>query len=112
MSLPYHQQITLDQIERRLHAADPRLKSMFAVFHHSVRVEAMPAREIIRPRSVRQLLAVCALIVALAGLVVLSVRFAGGGCPNVPSGRVVTTAAARSAGCPASWSRVTVFRAR
>jgi hypothetical protein len=107
MSLPSHEQITLDQIERVLHAADPRLKSMFAAFHHSVRVEAMPAREVIRPRSLRRLLAVCALVIGLLGLLILAVRFGGGdGCPAPPSGRVVTTVATRYPGCLAAWSRV------
>lgn len=107
MSLPHHQQITLDQIERVLHAADPRLKSMFAGFHHSVRVEAMPAREIIRPRSPRRLLVICALVIGLLGLLVLSIRFSGSACPGPPSGRIATTAA-RYPSCPVNWSRTAV----
>ena len=86
MSLPNHQQITLDQIERVMHAADLRLKSMFAAFHHSVRVAAMPAREIIRPRSPRRLLVICALIIGLLGLLVLSIRSSGNACPGPPFG--------------------------
>jgi hypothetical protein len=107
MSLPYHQQITLDQIERVLHAADPRLKSMFAVFHHSVRIEAMPAREVIRPKSPRRLLVICALVIGLLGLLVLGIRFSGSACPGPPSGRIATTAP-RYPSCPANWSRATV----
>jgi hypothetical protein len=86
---------------------------MFAAFHHSVRVEAMPAREVIRPRSLRRLLAVCALVIGLLGLLVLAVRFGGGGgggggggCPGPSSGQVVTTAATWHPGCMAAWSRV------
>ena len=104
MSLPNHQQTTLDQIERVLHA-DRHLTSMFAAFHHSVRVEAMPARETITPRSPRQLLLLCALVIGLLGLILISVRCSGSACPGPPSGRIATTAA-RYPSCLAGWTKV------
>lgn len=51
MSLPACQQRVLDRIEHSLHACDPRLRSMFAVFTKLTREEEMPRLEELEPRS-------------------------------------------------------------
>ena len=51
MSLPACQQRVLDRIEHSLHASDPRLRSMFAVFTELTREEEMPRLEELEPRS-------------------------------------------------------------
>ena len=45
MSLPACQQRVLDRIEHSLHACDPRLRSMFAIFTKLTREEGMPRLE-------------------------------------------------------------------
>jgi len=51
MSLPTCQQRVLDRIEHSLHACDPRLRSMFAIFTKLTREEEMPRLEKLEPRS-------------------------------------------------------------
>jgi hypothetical protein len=53
MSLPACQQRVLDRIEHSLHACDPRLRSMFAIFTKLTREEEMPRLEKLEPRSLR-----------------------------------------------------------
>jgi hypothetical protein len=43
MSLPACQQRVLDRIEHSLHAGDPRLRAMFAIFTKLTREEEMPS---------------------------------------------------------------------
>jgi len=50
MSLPARQQHRLDQIEKGLEAADPKLIAMFAAFTKVTVADVMPAREVIRNR--------------------------------------------------------------
>jgi hypothetical protein len=49
MSLPACQQRVLDRIEHSLHACDPRLRSMFAIFTKLTREEEMPPLEELEP---------------------------------------------------------------
>jgi hypothetical protein len=108
MSLPRRQQMILDQMERVLHAADPRLKTMFAAFHRSVQVEAMPSSEVIVARSPRRTVIISAVVLAVLGLLALCITITNNDCPGLPSDQVVATASARYAGCTQStdaWSR-------
>ncbi len=108
MSLPRRQQVILDQMERLLHTADPRLKSMFTTFHRSVQVEAMPSSEVIIPRSPRRMLFISALVVAVLGLLALCITITNNDCPGLPSDQVVATASTRYAACTQStdaWSK-------
>jgi hypothetical protein len=50
MSLPASQQRVLDRIEHSLHACDPRLGAMFAIFTKLTREEEMPRLEKLEPR--------------------------------------------------------------
>ena len=50
MSLPACQQRVLDRIEHSLHACDPRLRAMFAIFTKLTREEEMPRLEKLEPR--------------------------------------------------------------
>jgi hypothetical protein len=93
MSLPPRQQAVLDQIEHVLQSADPRLKSMFAAFHRSVKAQDMPKREVISGLTPRRVVMICIVIACLLGGFVLGVRTPGPNCPN---------AAARYVGCSAS----------
>jgi hypothetical protein len=109
MSLPHRQQVILDQMERVLHAADPKLKSMFTAFGRSVQVESMPPREVIAMRwSPRRLIAVCAVVLTVLGLLALCITITNNDCPGLPSDQVVASAAVRYAGCTQNtdaWSR-------
>jgi hypothetical protein len=51
MSLPARQQRVLERMERSLHACDPRLRSMFAIFTKLTRDEEMPRQEELERRS-------------------------------------------------------------
>jgi hypothetical protein len=51
MSLPARQQRVLERTERSLHACDPRLCSMFAIFTKLTRDEEMPKQEELGRRS-------------------------------------------------------------
>jgi hypothetical protein len=108
MSLPRRQQEILDQMERLLHTADPRLKSMFAAFHRSVQVESMPSSEVIVARSPRRLMILSAVVVLVLGLLALCITITNNDCPGLPSDQVIATAQARYAGCSQdtdAWSR-------
>src|SRR5260370_31053435 len=100
MSLPAPQQVVLDQIERVLQAADPRLKSMFAAFARLASPEAMPATEAISGRPSRRW-------VGIVSIMVVSVLGLGGGllvpsnnaCPSPSSGPVAPRPTVRFAAC-------------
>ena len=51
MSLPTRQKRVLDRIEHSLHACDPHLRSMFAIFTKLTTEEEMPRLEELEPRS-------------------------------------------------------------
>jgi hypothetical protein len=51
MSLPARQQRVLGRIEHSLHADDPRLRSMFAIFTKLTRGQQMPRLELLESRS-------------------------------------------------------------
>jgi len=59
MSLPPRQQAVLDQMEHVLQSADPRLKSMFAAFHRTVKAQDMPKREVISALTPRRVVLLC-----------------------------------------------------
>lgn len=108
MSLPPRQQAILDQIERVLQSADPRLKSMFAAFHRTVKAQAMPATEVISHVPVRRVVMICVVVVSLLGGLVFGIRATAHDCPGLSSDQVVASAAVRYAGCSkstAAWSR-------
>lgn len=99
MSLPPRQQAVLDQMERVLQSADPRLKSMFAAFHRTVKAQDMPRREVISPLTPRRMVLLCIVLACLLGGFVLGVRSPGPHCPNAAAryvGCATSTAAGRS----------------
>ena len=103
MSLPARQRRTLDSIEKRLLADDPRFGSLFAVFTRLTWHEAMPSSERIRPgrrQVLRPFAALSLALAAVAGLVVFSLIAPG-------QARCATAAAPRpghsagpATGCP------------
>jgi Protein of unknown function (DUF3040) len=109
MSLPRRQQRILNQIEHALQAADPGLKSMFASFARSARMQAGPAVELISDRPSRRTLVIFVMVVVcLLGVLVVGIRSTSGDCPGLSSDQVVAPAVARYAGCTQStdaWSR-------
>ncbi len=114
MSLPERQQMILDQIEQVLQAADPRLKSMFAIFSRLASREAMPATEAmsvpeLRPaRPVRRIVLVSVVLISVLTAVVVNVVTTGNECPGLSSDQVVASAAVRYAACTHSvdaWSK-------
>lgn len=119
MSLPDRQQVILDQIEQVLQAADPRLKTMFAIFAGSASHEAMPDTEAIagpdpgtpgRPgRGMRVRIAVISVIaLSLLSLFTYGLVSTSRECPGLPSDQTVATAAVRYAACSHStdaWSK-------
>jgi Protein of unknown function (DUF3040) len=108
MSLPPRQQAILDQIEHFLQAADPRLKSMFAAFHRSVKAQDMPDREAMSGMPARRVVLICVVVVSLLGGFVVGIRATAHDCPGLSSDQVVASAAVRYAGCSKStdaWSR-------
>jgi Protein of unknown function (DUF3040) len=96
MSLPARQQHTLDEIELRLLAGDPRLTSMFATFTRLTAPEAMPATEAIRARLrlPRTTILIGLIVTALLGGVMAALFTATGPCPRVPAGRMAIGPAA------------------
>ena len=85
MSLPYRQQHLLRQISRTLHASDPHLSAMLAIFAALTADERMPTRERIRhrlPRPVRALACAAWAAVCLIGRAIMAcgrtVRHAAG----------------------------------
>jgi hypothetical protein len=108
MSLPPRQQAILDQIEQRLHAADPQLKSMFEAFHRSTRAQPVPRTEVISRWSPRLLLMLGISFVSAIGVLIVGIRATSNDCPGLSSDQVVASAAVRYAGCSQStdvWSR-------
>src|SRR5271169_1832191 len=109
MSLPGRQQAVLDQIERILAAADPRLKSMFAAFTRLAPHEDWPETEVISRRPVRRWAVMIS--VAVVGALSLTMLFAvatSRACPGLSSDQVVASAAVRFAGCSKAtdaWSK-------
>ncbi len=114
MSLPDRQQMILDQIEQVLQAADPRLKSMFAIFGRLASREAMPATEAMsapepKPgRPVRRIVLICVAAISVLSAVVFNIITTGNECPGLSSDQVVASAAVRYAGCSQAtdaWSK-------
>jgi hypothetical protein len=108
MSLPARQQLILDQIERVLLAADPRLESMFVAFRRSARAEDMPATEVIVGWPARRTVIICVMVISMLGVLVLDIRATSNDCPGLSSDQVVASAAVRYAACSKStdvWSR-------
>jgi hypothetical protein len=102
------QQAILDQIEQFLQAADPRLRSMFAAFHRSVKAQAMPATEVISSWPARRVLVVCVVVISLLGEFVVGIRATAHDCPGLSSDQLVASAAVRYAACRKStavWSK-------
>jgi Protein of unknown function (DUF3040) len=108
MSLPPRQQAVLDQMEHVLQAADPRLKSMFAAFHRSVKAQAMPDREAVSDLTRRRVVMICVVVASLLGGLVLGIRATAHDCPGLSSDQVVASMSVRYAGCSKAtdaWSR-------
>jgi Protein of unknown function (DUF3040) len=123
MGLPDRQQLILDQIERALQAADPRLKSMFAAFGrlahedhedyedqdaHDAQQGPGPVAEVIRGRPVRRTVIICLLVISMLSVLLIGIRSTSNDCPGLSSDQVVASAAVRYAGCSKStdaWSK-------
>jgi hypothetical protein len=109
MSLPPRQQAVLDQIERVLQAADPKLKSMFAAFAQLAPTGAMPATEAIVRRSARRLTVIVPVIVfSVLSLVMVMVVATSKACPGLSSDQVIASGTVRFAACSKStdaWSK-------
>ena len=120
MGLPDRQQLILDQIERALQAADPRLKSMFAAFgrlahedHEDYEDQDAqqgpgPVAEVIRGRPVRRTVIICLLVISMLSVLLIGIRSTSNDCPGLSSDQVVASAAVRYAGCSKStdaWSK-------
>lgn len=107
MSLPERQQEILDQIEQTLHAADPRLKSMFAAFAQRASRDPRPATETI---SSKRAMIISIVVISMVGalMVMATVVATGRACPGLPSDQTVASAAVRYAACnqsTAAWSK-------
>ncbi len=110
MGLPDRQQRVLDQIERALQAADPRLKSMFATFTRFTGQAQAPESEAIgarwhrpRPAALVSIIAIC--LVTLGLIIVPAVIRA---CPGLPSDQALVSATVRFQHCSHAtnaWSR-------
>lgn len=70
MSLPRRQQAALDQIDRALRSADPKLQSAYTAFGKRTGGTPMPAVEVIPARPVRHLVLAAVLVLAIAFLAV------------------------------------------
>ncbi len=81
MILPRRQRAVLDQIDRALSAADPKLRSSYADFARRARGAPIPAAEAIMGRPVRFL--VLALVITLAvGFLAFGIGVLNGGCSS------------------------------
>jgi hypothetical protein len=79
MSLTRRQQAVLDQMDRALGAADPKLHSSYAAFARRTGGKPFPAAEVIASRPVRYL--VLALVILLAvGVLAFGISDLNGGC--------------------------------
>jgi Protein of unknown function (DUF3040) len=108
MSLPTREQAILDQTEKVLQAADPRLTSMFAAFARLAAQQDRPGSEEIRPRSARRTVLICCVVLGVLGVLTLTALATRNACPGLSSDQVVASAAVRYAGCSKStdaWSR-------
>jgi Protein of unknown function (DUF3040) len=108
MGLSRRQQEILDQIERALQAADPRLKAMFAAFDKSARNATGARTAVARSSAVRNVLLIGVMLATAVGVLAFGIRATSGDCPGLPSDQVVASAAVRHAGCTDStdaWSR-------
>ncbi len=109
MSLPARQQQVLDQIERALQAADPRLRSMFAAFSGlAASRDAMPPVEAISARRVPRTVVVFLVVASLLGVLAIGFVATARACPGLSSDQVVASASVRYAACSkstAAWSK-------
>jgi Protein of unknown function (DUF3040) len=81
MILPRRQQAILDQMDRALGAADPKLHSSYAAFARRTGGKPFPAAEVIAARPVRYL--VLGLVVLLAVVILaFGINAQKGGCPS------------------------------
>jgi hypothetical protein len=108
MNLPARQQRALDQIERALQAADPRLTAMFAAFARLSPPPPGPSGRAARRRAPRIVTIVILVISLLGGMVALGAVATSKACPGLSSDQVVASAAVRYAACSkstAAWSK-------
>jgi len=109
MSLPPGQQVVLDQIERVLQAADPRLTSMFAAFARLAPAGAMPSTEAIARRSARRrVVMVSAILLSVLSLVMVFIVATSKACPGLSSDQVIASGTVRFAACSKAtdaWSK-------
>ena len=111
MSLPPRQQMVLDQIERILQVADPRLKSMFASFARLTARDDMPAAEAISGRSARRTVMIAIVVLGMLSTIMFNVLGTSRDCPGLPSDQVVASAAVRYGTPPAPTARTPGARA-
>jgi hypothetical protein len=81
MILPRRQQAILDQMDRALGAADPRLRSSYAAFARRAGGAPFPAAEVIAARPVRFLVLGLVILLAL-GFLAFGISNESGGCPS------------------------------
>ena len=109
MSLSARQQRVLDQIERTLQAADPRLASMFAAFSRLAPTQAGPAARPARRRGAPRIAAIVIVVIGLlGGVVALGAVATSKACPGLSSDQVIASASVRYAACSHStdaWSK-------
>jgi len=109
MSLPHRQQRMLDQIEQALQAADPHLKSMFALLGPALRAHPGPAVEALASRPSRRTVMILMMVaVCLLGVLMAGFGSTGGDCPGQTSDQAAAATLARYDGCSQStnvWSR-------
>ena len=102
MSLPASEQRALNRIEETLHAADPRLRSLFMIFTRLTRHEAIPSTEQVNARPRASLLRTIAIPIALAailsGLILSSLAPARNAC--VTAARSHSQSSSPMSGCP------------
>jgi hypothetical protein len=81
MILPRRQQAILDEMERALGEADPRLRSSYAAFARRAGEAPFPEAEVIAARRVRFLVLGLVILLAL-GFLAFGIRDVSGGCPT------------------------------
>jgi|SRR5580692_9917623 hypothetical protein len=108
MSLPPKQQRVLDQIEAALHAADPRLRSMFASFTRFTGQAEAPQPEAIASRLPRPAVLISLIAIGVITIALIVVPAVIRECPGLPSDQAVVPASVRLAACTHNtdaWSR-------
>lgn len=110
MGLPNRQQRVLDQIERTLQSADPRLASMFASFTRFTGQAQAPDGEAIAPRwpRPRPVALVSIIAICLVSLSLIIVPALVRACPGLPSDQAQVSATVRFEHCSHAtnaWSR-------